>query len=242
MTRVIPDLGLLPDLSESAWYQKVWERSQYEIHRDRIIFTLDKLVEISEMEGQQFTFAHIIMPHPPFVFGAQGEKLNPNRAFSFNDGSHYRRAKEQYIAGYRNQLIYINKLVRQLVEDILSRSDIPPVIILQGDHGPGAYLDWESPTETNMQERISILNAYYLPNSDCDQLYPSITPVNTFRVVFNCLFNAEFELLDDKSYYMRHSRPYDFIEVTDQLMQESGRAERMNPIIWLIASKSLLKD
>ncbi len=220
LARVFQDLGLLRGLSDSAWFQELGERSQYEGHRDRINFTLDKLVEIAGMEGQQFTLAHIIVPHPPFVFGSQGEKLEPDWAFTFNDGSHYPGTKAQYIAGYRNQLIYMNSLVRQTLDDILSRSDVPPVIILQGDHGPGAYLDWESLSKTNLPERLSILNAYYMAGGECDQLYSSITPVNTFRVVFNCLFNAEFELVEDKSYYMRHSRPYDFTEVTDQLTKD----------------------
>ena len=36
----------------------------------------------------------------------------------------------------------------------------------------------------------------------CDRLlYPSITPVNTFRLVFNCYFGASYPLQEDITYW-----------------------------------------
>jgi hypothetical protein len=67
---------------------------------------------------------------------------------------------------------------------------------------------------TNLDERLSILNAYYFPQGDGGGLYPSITPVNSFRVVFNRLFQTEFELLEDESYFTDHIRPFKFIPVS----------------------------
>ena len=49
--------------------------------------------------------------------------------------------------------------------------------------------------------RLSILNAYYVNDQAKSSLYPSITPVNSFRVIFNSLFNTKIPLLDDTSYY-----------------------------------------
>jgi hypothetical protein len=74
------------------------------------------------------------------------------------------------------------------------------VIIIQGDHGP-AQLEKEN--------RMGILNAYYFPNKK-DALYATITPVNTFRVVFNTFFGTNLELLTDTSYYSKYSKPYGF--------------------------------
>ena len=50
--------------------------------------------------------------------------------------------------------------------------------------------------------RFNILNAYYLPDIDIGILYPHITPVNSFRVVFNQYFGTDFELLKDKNYFI----------------------------------------
>ena len=45
-----------------------------------------------------------------------------------------------------------------------------------------------------------ILNAYYLPGYDGD-LYATISPVNSFRLVFNSYFGGEYDMLEDVSYY-----------------------------------------
>jgi hypothetical protein len=49
-------------------------------------------------------------------------------------------------------------------------------------------------------------------------LYPGISPVNTFRVILNTYFSAALPLLDDRSYFSRMTRPYDFIDVTERVM------------------------
>jgi hypothetical protein len=49
---------------------------------------------------------------------------------------------------------------------------------------------------------MPILNAYFFPGKQAkDLLYPTISPVNTFRVVLNSYFGERLPLLDDKSYY-----------------------------------------
>ena len=49
-----------------------------------------------------------------------------------------------------------------------------------------------------IRERHAILNAYYLPGDGSKKLYPSISPVNTFRVVFSHYFGADLDLLPDR--------------------------------------------
>jgi hypothetical protein len=99
------------------------------------------------------------------------------------------------------------------------KSEKDPIIIIQGDHGPGAYLDWESIENSILPERFGIINAYYFPNGGEGMLYPSITPVNSFRIVLNVYFNHQFELLEDKNFFSTWARPYDFTETTDLLQK-----------------------
>jgi hypothetical protein len=89
------------------------------------------------------------------------------------------------------------------VDTILAESEVPPVIIIQGDHGP-----WLQPTD----KRMRILAALYLPGHE-EQLYPTITPVNFFRVVFNSYFGGDYELLEDVSYFSPVPKLYNFSEV-----------------------------
>ena len=76
-------------------------------------------------------------------------------------------------------------------------------------------LDWNSSRTTYLKERLAILNAYYLPGVDSLPLYPAITPVNSFRVVFNEYFGTAFDLLPDKMFYAPWNFPFQYDDVTD---------------------------
>lgn len=195
--------------------------SQYILHRKRIIYIFESLVDLPELKVPIFVFAHILAPHPPFVFGKQGEKVNTKRKFTIADGSHLVNpgglSKNEYIENYRNQITFINNKIKITVAGILENSVRPTVIIIQSDHGPGSMLDWEDIGNTNLKERFSILNAYYLPQSGYLDLYDEITPVNTFRIVFNNYFGTDFELLPDESYYSTWSCPYKLINVNNKI-------------------------
>jgi hypothetical protein len=157
-----------------------------EIHRQRILFTLDQLGKLGKMSGPKFVFAHIVSPHKPFVFGPNGESVQQD---------------ENPLKGYRDQVAYLNARMIPLLQQIISDSASPPVIIIQGDHGG---------VETNTEDRLAILNAYYLPDNGSQQLYESITPVNTFRLIFDTYFGGNYELLDDISYFSSYQQPYKF--------------------------------
>jgi hypothetical protein len=189
-------------------------RWQHNLHRRRLLFVFDHLADAAKFEAPVFVFAHILAPHPPFVFGKNGEKVEFDKNFSYTDGAKY-MGEGQYADKYRNQLIFINKKIEAAVDEIIVKSAHPPIIILQADHGPGSMLEWANLENTNLKERLSIFNAYYLPEGGGEKLYPEITPVNTFRVIFNHYFGADLELLEDKCYFSTWRNPYKFIDVTD---------------------------
>jgi hypothetical protein len=165
-------------------------------YRERSQFVLDTLPSLANLDGPQFVFAHIILPHPPFVFAEDGSRSD---SLSFlNDKDQYPANK--YAAGYVMQLQFINREITRIVQEIIASSDTPPVIIIQGDHGP-----WLQPKD----RRLSILNAYYLPGHQ-DALSRTITPVNTFRLVFNLYLGGDFELLPDESFFSPVPNHFDF--------------------------------
>jgi hypothetical protein len=92
---------------------------------------------------------------------------------------------------------------------------------LQADHGPSLTLGnfgWENPNKKMLRERMTIFNAYFLPSRKGIQLlYETISPVNTFRIVFNYYFNLNYELLNDQGYYSTYDNPYKFTNVTDKI-------------------------
>lgn len=52
---------------------------QYATHRERILYSLEHLPRVTSLEGSKFVFVHVLAPHPPFVFGLNGEPIHPNR-------------------------------------------------------------------------------------------------------------------------------------------------------------------
>ena len=90
--------------------------------------------------------------------------------------------------GYLDSVQFINAQILPILKRIIDDSPTPPVIVIMGDHG------------LSDDNRIQNFAAIYLPESSESTLYPTITPVNYFRVVFNSVFNADLPLLPDISY------------------------------------------
>lgn len=155
---------------------------------------LDEIEQAIEIEGPKFVFLHLVSPHSPFVFDLLGNfaiQEDSDTAGNFNN------------LGYTDQVQYINKRILDLVDQILAHSDTDPVVIIMGDHGISQYEEAQS----DGFRYSEILYAYHLPNGKHDYFYSTITPVNTFRIVFNELFGANYELLEDVSYRSTSSLP-----------------------------------
>jgi hypothetical protein len=177
LLRLLIDLkGLVPDFIIGDV-----KNSEYYEHYLQTMFILDELERLPEMDGPIFVFAHIMVPHDPFIFTPEGE-------YEFTG------FKKDAIKGYRNNVAFIDNRLPEILKTIIEKSEVPPLIIIQGDHGPMG----ETVTP---QQRMSILNAYYVNEDTKAGLYETITPVNSFRVIFNHYFGTDFPLLDDVSYY-----------------------------------------
>jgi len=209
MGRVIIDLGLLSKATN--------DQQQYKFHYLQIKYIFTTLSETPSLPGKNFIFAHIIAPHPPFVFNSDGSFRLNSFPYTLGDGSGFPGTSREYITGYHDQVEYIDQAAENLITDILSRSKTPPIIIIQGDHGPRAFMDWNSVEKTNLNDCMSILNAYYFPGIQSNALYASITPVNSFRVLLNEYFGMNLPLLPDQSYFATLNNPFDYINVTARL-------------------------
>jgi hypothetical protein len=173
--------------------------------RDRIIRRFDELRSLPLASGPRFIYAHFLVPHHPYVFDENG-KVPPFLQMVAELGS------EKDL--YKSQLLYANKEIQKTIDVILARSKRKPIIVLQGDHG--AYRLGKSETE-NEQMRMSILNAYYLPDASKTLLYDSISPVNTFRLILNSCYGQHYGLLPDKSYFSAMEDIHLLRDVTNSL-------------------------
>jgi hypothetical protein len=211
LARVLFDLHVL----ENEEFTIKTIETPYRLQRLNILNIISRIPDFSQGEDPHFVFAHIISPHPPYVFGPNGEEIQHDVPFSLA-GPGRIKGGEKEIQQYVDQLTYLDTLILQMIDKIIQRSDIQPIIIIQADHGPNAYTSVDQLEKGNMKEQYAIFNAYYFPDGNYSLLYPSITPVNSFRAVLNTYFGGTYEFLPDKSYISPHYRRFEFIDVTDR--------------------------
>ena len=205
----------LPALSQIAFVPS------FESHRELILYNFKTLEKIAEMPEPTFTMAHIISPHPPFVFDKNGNPLSPDYPFSFIDETSIPLTNEEYRDGYTTQIEFINHKLEALVDAILEKSDTPPIIILQADHGPRRVTDSSSFDNKCQNERFAIFAAYYLPDLPENSIPNEITPVNLFRIILNEYFSTGLPILENHSYTtINTTSPFQLKDVTTQLEKD----------------------
>jgi hypothetical protein len=191
-----PVLTLILNFNEllpAGWVLDV-KTAKYYDHYYQVFYMLEELGKVPYMnvEGPKFVYAHFLVPHEPYIFHLSGRYE-----------LHIR--DEEYRVGYANNAEFIDSQLPDLLEKIIDRSETPPIIIVMGDHGSNG---------TSPKVQLPILNLYYLPNGGDGELYPTITPVNTFRLILNYYFNADLELLEDVSYFGEAEEFGNFAELT----------------------------
>jgi len=178
------------------------------VHADAAEYQFGILRSMFDEPGPKLVFAHVLLPHSPYVFTEEG-------------------AFDPEMATFASQLSHTNREVRSVVEPLL---DLPeperPIIILQADEGPypDRYaaapdaFDWAAATEDELVTKFGILNAMYLPGPEGEAPLPSsLSSVNTFREILTRYFDADLPNLPDRNYGSTESRPYDLTDITDHL-------------------------
>jgi len=186
--------------------------------REGIILAFAKLSACASDPSPKLIFAHILCPHPPFVFGPNGEQTPVNQQTYLRIGrDHWSINKPAYVS----QIKYTNKITLETIDRILARSIKKPIIIIQGDHSlsldivPDIQAGKRLPDETAIKARMGILNAYLLPAACPESIvYDSISPVNSYRMIFNYYFDTSFPRLDDKHFYSPDDMIFRFTDVT----------------------------
>ena len=138
-----------------------------------------------------------MVTHPPYAFD---DEMNTrsifHRLFKSLDNS----------SSYPIQIAIANNKIIEVVDKILINAvNKKTIIVIQADHGP-----WlNNQLDTKVELRLSILNAIYLPEKNDTSCLKTLTPVNTFRIIFNKYFGTKLDILENKSFYpYNESREY----------------------------------
>jgi hypothetical protein len=168
--------------------------------------TLAGLEQVPERAEPTFAFAHILSPHWPYVLAADCTAAT-------GEGARQSSKNQRYI----DQLQCLNRMLLKVVTTLLQRSSVPPIILLQGDHGTNSlrYSSVKSAqavSPAQARERFGTFGAYYLPEGG-DRLFgDTVTVVNVFANVLEHYFGAAVPPVPNKLYMSTERTPYAFVE------------------------------
>ncbi len=186
---------------------------------DYIRRTLEGMGQLPRVDRPVFAFAHLISPHKPYVFDRNCR--TPSRSAD---------TLSQETA-YIEQVQCLNSLVLGTVTEILRRSDVPPVILLQGDHGTSTLKVSDAPTAAEVDpeaagERFGAFGAYYLPDSGATTFGDTVTVVNVLGNVLRHYFGAELPPEPDDRYVSLERTPFEFSRGNQPAPASSSSLER----------------
>lgn len=155
---------------------RYWEYQQNQ-------YALKGLGLTPQIPGRKLVIAHLMTTHSSFVFNRDGS-FKPEE---METG----RARQAYL----EQVEYLDGQLIPILQNILEKSAVKPIIVIQGDHGfPGS------------SEMDQILNAFYLPDGGAQSLDPALTPVNTFRTILDTYFGGQYGQIENRTYLLSHKK------------------------------------
>lgn len=144
-------------------------------------------------EKKQFVYAHFQLPHEPFIYDSTGKLKQTEKTIIYTE--------EEQPAAFIEQVKFANKLIKDIVLYIKKHNRKNTVIVVEGDHG---YRNIDGKKGYMIFDNFS---SVYFPDNDYKQHYPSMSPVNSFRLVLNKFFAANLPLLEDSSIFIPYTLP-----------------------------------
>ena len=170
------NLGREPDYAE--------QRDAYDKKAIEMLYDVIKKPSVKP----KFVYNHLFLPHSPYSFDSSGNKIKVD----------YHLSVEADKQAYISQLIYVNKLMRSVIDAIKKESKNPPVIIVQSDHGYRFF------NASKAQLEFINLSAFYFPSKNYSMLTDSVSNVNTFRIVLNTIFEEHWPILENKHFFIKY--------------------------------------
>ena len=207
-TMLMPVLHLLPRTPRTM--QLNWDNGQCQ----RVARQVEEIKAIAGREQRDppvYVFAHLLLPHGPFVFAPDGSCLSMAQSEARGE-----------VQGYAEQVAYADTIIKDLVSTLQAEGRPAPVILIQADEGPppllGPGIDWQDATDEELRIKFGILAAYSFPDGDYAGLRQDISPVNSYRALLGQVFDLDLPQLPDRMLaFPNHLDIYTFHDVTDRV-------------------------
>lgn len=177
-----------------------------------ILRSFEGLREVPADPDPTFAFAHVLIPHDPYVLDGRCAPLA--EPISEREAADTPEQRAAYIA----QVRCAERLVLDLVTELLRRSANPPLILVVGDHGPafadvGFYAHPERVPAAFVRQRLGAFGAFHLPAGGESGLREPVTLVNVLGHVLRYYFGADLPPSPDAMYvsgeYLYRFHPVD---------------------------------
>jgi hypothetical protein len=199
-----PDISSVatPDSFPSLWLRKTVLRqlggrfgfddgAQDERFRRNYRSSFARLDSVTDQRGPKLVVFHTLLPHDPYIFGAQGQSVTfPSTS---DEVIHSRLGMKYYLP----QLRYVEGRLLHSVDTIRRRSK-DAVIVIQADEGFESG-DKTFDEATALDIRVKGLLALSLPGVRRVRAPQPPNAVNTLRYVYNRLFGAHYRMLPSAS-------------------------------------------
>ena len=165
-------------------------------------YKFDRLQELAGQPGRKYVFAHFLVPHPPYVFTADGTCQSVAQARKIGRTS-------SYVA----QVEYSNDALLRLVDGIL-KGPRPATIVLHADEGPypakyatderefnptyGPGENYLNDTPNIRRDKTNIILA--IRHADGRQDKIPISPVNIYPAITNHSFGTNLSFKPDRTF------------------------------------------
>jgi hypothetical protein len=204
--------------------------------KDATLYKIDQLKQIAaQPAGGKLIFAHILVPHDPYYFNADGSLSTTSDSNNIGEP-----IKDKYIG----QVQFVNSQMTDLVSQIRKNSNNQAVIVMQADEGPypmqlngqnfnssavGDELDYGDMTKwstEDLQMKFGVLAAYDVPDAKASDLPVAGNSVNIFRLILNSYFSANLPYLPECSYAFTGGRTQSFVykDITARLTGKANPA------------------
>jgi hypothetical protein len=181
------------------------EAATNERFRKTVRSAFAKLTALPQEPSPKFVFFHTLLPHDPYIFGAEGQAL------TFPDTSDEGHTSKFGMSYYVKQAQFIETKLLEATDAILAQSKEPPIVVIQADEGfEASEEDWGE--ETVRDIRVKGLAAFYLPGMEKAPLPQKLNTVNSLRFMFNHYFGTHYPILRNAS-YPELDLPYEFEEM-----------------------------
>lgn len=203
---------------------------------DMTHYALQSLKDLAaKPAGGRFIFAHILVPHDPYYFNADGS-LNINMGSDDNGEA----VKQKYL----NQVKYINSQMTGILSQIKTAGHGQSIVVLQADEGPYPFQindgifdeadvdgelgtgDMRAWSDADLAMKYGNLAAYYLPGTDLAADHTGADSVNIFRLILNTYFDQKLAYLPQCYYAYPNGRdePMAFTDITARLTGHAADA------------------